>query len=111
MRTDAGFVLMVFVLFIAITAAASFALIPSMDREDVIELQRLREDQARAAAEGAVALALHRDGDIAAMDVGRATVTATLTRKGSSRRATAHGHPVSSCRPRPLTRVALHPGG
>ena len=45
---ERGFILIAFIAFLSISAAAVFALVPSMDREDIIEAQRLRADQARA---------------------------------------------------------------
>ena len=77
MNRESGMLLYPLVLFMTIGMGAAFLLIPSMDREDVIEHQRLLTEQARAAAEGALALALHTSEDVADLKLGRATGTAT----------------------------------
>jgi len=60
-----------------------------MDREDVIEHQRLLTEQARAAAEGALALARHTKEDVADLKLGRATATATWETVEGVRQVTA----------------------
>jgi hypothetical protein len=73
----------------SIGLGAAFLLVPSMDREDTIEHQRLLAEQARAAAEGALALARHRNGDVADLKLGRATATATWETVNGVRMVTA----------------------
>ncbi len=77
MNRESGMLLYPLVLFMTIGMGAAFLLIPSMDREDTIEHQRLLTEQARAAAEGALALARHTNEDVADLKLGRAKATAT----------------------------------
>ena len=75
---ESGFFFLPVVLFICIGMGSVFALLPSFQHEEFLEAQRLRNEQARAAAEGAAALALHRRADVKDEKIGFATVSATF---------------------------------
>ncbi|MHC4469504.1 MAG: hypothetical protein ACYTDY_02340 [Planctomycetota bacterium] len=79
---ESGYFLLPVVLLLAVAVSAAFLLVPSLDREDLIEAQRLRQEQARAAAEAALALALHRESSVTDLEVGRAVASATFDREG-----------------------------
>jgi hypothetical protein len=89
MKRESGMLLLPLVLFMTIGLGAAFLLVPSMNREDVIEHQRLLKEQARAAAEGALALALHRNEDVQNLELGRATARATWSTEDGTRVLTA----------------------
>ena len=89
MNREAGMLLYPLVLVMAIGLAGAFLLVPSMDREDIIEHQRLLKEQARAAAEGALALARHTSEDVDDLCLGRATATATWDTVDGIRTVTA----------------------
>ena len=80
MRGESGLILLPLVALLTISVSAAFLLVPSLDREDLIEAQRIRMEQARGAAEAAAALALHRDKDVVDLEVGRAVANARLAR-------------------------------
>ena len=84
-KRESGMLLLPLALFMAIGLGAAFLLVPSMNREDTIEHQRLRKEQSRAAAEGALALARHKNEDVTNVELGRATVTATWSTQGGVR--------------------------
>ncbi len=89
MKRESGMLLLSLALFMAIGLGAAFLLVPSMNREDIVEHQRLLQEQARAAAEGALALARHRKEDVTDVKLGRATVTATWSVEDGVRILTA----------------------
>ena len=91
MRDERGMMLLPFVVLISIGILGAFLLRHPLDREDLIEAQRVRAEQARAAAEGAAALALHRGGDVTGVEIGRAMADATFETRDGRRviRATA----------------------
>ena len=89
MNREAGMLLLPLALFMAIGLGAAFLLVPSMNREDVIEHQRLLKEQARAAAEGALELARHRNENVKDLELGRATANATWSTEGTTRILTA----------------------
>ncbi len=89
MKAESGMLLLSLALFMAIGLGTAFLLVPSMNREDTIEHQRLFMEQARAAAEGALALARHRNEDVTDIKLGRATAAATWSMKGGVRILTA----------------------
>ena len=91
MTDQNGFVLLAVILILSVGVAAAFALTPSMDREDIVEAQRFRYEEARAAAEGVAAAAIHREGDVELMTIGRATATADFTPDGDEAVVTATG--------------------
>ena len=89
LKRESGMLLLPLALLMSISLGAAFLLLPSMNREDTIEHQRLLKEQARAAAEGALALGRHRNEDVADVKLGRATVTATWSIKDGVRILTA----------------------
>ena len=76
MKGERGFFLLPVVMLMTIGMGAAFLLIPSFDREDLRERERLLNEQARAAAEGAIETAIHRGADVEGLEVGRATASA-----------------------------------
>lgn len=89
MNRESGMLLYPLVLFMTIGMGAAFLLIPSMNREDIIEHQRLLTEQARAAAEGALVQAQHTNEDVTDLKLGRATATATWETVDGVRKVTA----------------------
>ena len=89
---ESGMILIPIVCLLAISVSAAFLLIPALDREDLLEAQRLRLEQARAAAEAACALALHRDEDVEGLQVGLATAAARLARHADEVIVRAEAH-------------------
>lgn len=87
---ESGYFLLPVVFLLAISVSAAFMLVPSLDREDLIEAQRLRQEQARAAAEAALALALHRESSVTDLEVGPAVASATFTKDGEDVVVRAH---------------------
>ena len=108
MNRESGMLLYPLVLFMTIGMGAAFLLIPSMNREDVIEHQRLLTEQARAAAEGALVLARHRDADVTDLTLGRATATATWQTVKGVRTVTATAK-VPGPRDAPVTFTTVWP--
>ena len=79
MNRQSGLLLLPLAIFMSIGLGAAFLLVPSLNREDTIERQRVLKEQARAAAEGALTLAIHRGEDVTGLTLGRATAEARWT--------------------------------
>ena len=86
---ESGFFFLPVVLFICIGLGAVFALLPTFEHEEFLEAQRLRREQARAAAEGAAEMALHSQADVKDLKIGFATASATFDRSGKGPRIRA----------------------
>ena len=80
MRRERGMFFLPVVILFALAVSAAFCLLPSFEHEEWNEAQRLAKERARAAAEGAAALALHRNEDVVGLEVGYATAAARIER-------------------------------
>jgi hypothetical protein len=89
MRSERGLLLLPLAIFMSIGMGAAFLLVPSMNREQTVERQRLLKEQARAAAEGALTLALHRGEDVTDLTLGRAKAEATWSDQAGVKVVTA----------------------
>lgn len=80
MRGERGMFFLPVVLLFALAVSAAFLLLPSFEHEEWKEARRLAKERARAAAEGAAALALHRGEDVVGLEVNHAVAGAKVER-------------------------------
>jgi hypothetical protein len=79
---EKGMILWPLIVTVAAGVTATFLLLPAMSGEELAEKRRLCGEQARAAAEGAVALALARGAAVADVPIGVARAGARIVRDG-----------------------------
>lgn len=89
MTGEKGFFFLPVICLLGIAFSAALLLTPALDREDVLEARRLQREQARAAAEAAMALAMHRGEDVEGLCLDRAVADARVAEKDGALTVTA----------------------
>lgn len=79
MNGERGYFFLPVICLLGIAFSTALLLTPSLDREDLLEARRLQREQARAAAEAAMALALHRGEDVTGLSLDRAIADARIS--------------------------------
>jgi hypothetical protein len=81
-RDEGGYFFLPVVAMLAIAISGVMLLPPSLDREEFLEARRTQAEQARAAAEAALALAVHRRADVEELSLLKAKAAASLAEEG-----------------------------